>query len=316
MVATWAPAPWPLRVRLAATAIARLTTLPRSAIVHVHLSERGSFLREGAILGIARQRGLCTVATLHGATLDTFARDHASTVSRVLRLSDGVICLSQVGEDVARRLAPDVPTWLIPNPVPIDGGSQPASSTSEIVLFVGEIGPRKGIDVLEAAWPLIAAERSGAQCIVAGPSTGFRLSPHERFRVDGEVSHAQVLSLLRESRVAVLPSRAEAMPMVLLEAQAAGRPFVATPVGAVAQLADHGGVLVEVGDVVGFARAVISLLEDPGLAATLGAQGQEFIAQTRTPALVDRELRAVYDSVTRAGHRSRPPSRNRRRKVL
>jgi hypothetical protein len=46
----------------------------------VHLSERGSFLREGALVALAHRRGLVTVATIHGASLMPFAPSKGADV--------------------------------------------------------------------------------------------------------------------------------------------------------------------------------------------------------------------------------------------
>ena len=90
--------------------------------------------------------------------------------------------------------------------------------------------------------------------------------------------------------------------MFLLEAMAAGRPFVSTPVGAIAQLADSGGMLVPVGDHEALAAALIELLDDPGRAEQLGRRGQELCRATRSPELVD----AIYAEVYREALAARP----------
>ena len=77
--------------------------------------------------------------------------------------------------------------------------------------------------------------------------------------------------------VFVLPSRAEAMPLVIPEAWAAGRPVVATRVGGIPELIEDGktGLLVEPGDVGGLAVRLRQLLADPPLARALGRAGRE-----------------------------------------
>ena len=90
--------------------------------------------------------------------------------------------------------------------------------------------------------------------------------------------------------VFVLPSRAEAMPLVIPEAWAAGRPVVATRVGGIPELIEDGktGLLVEPGDVGGLAVRLRQLLADPPLARALGRAGRE-------------SARAKYDVTAMAG---------------
>src|SRR5205085_3068749 len=91
--------------------------------------------------------------------------------------------------------------------------------------------------------------------------------------VEGPQTRAFVRAALKEAAVAVLPSRAEALPMFLLEAMAAGIPVVATPVGAVADAVDGAGMIVPIGDHRALEAAISGLLGDPRRADALGRRG-------------------------------------------
>jgi glycosyltransferase involved in cell wall biosynthesis len=73
-----------------------------------------------------------------------------------------------------------------------------------------------------------------------------------------------------------LPSLIEAMPMCLLEAMAAGKPVIATRVGAVPKLilSEQTGLLLEPGDVNALVEAILRLLGDPQIASQLGESGR------------------------------------------
>jgi glycosyltransferase involved in cell wall biosynthesis len=94
--------------------------------------------------------------------------------------------------------------------------------------------------------------------------------------------------------VFVLPSRAEAMPLVIPEAWAAGRPVVASRVGGIPDLIADGktGLLVEPGDVDGLTARLRQLLADPPAARELGRAGREL-------------ARARYDVTVMAGNYDR-----------
>src|ERR1700688_5234281 len=66
--ATWHPTSIVSTTRLTISAIMTVVRLSRDSIVHVHLSEGGSFIREGMLVHLAHKRGLVTVVTLHGAS--------------------------------------------------------------------------------------------------------------------------------------------------------------------------------------------------------------------------------------------------------
>src|ERR1700675_4323381 len=80
---TWAGRSKVSTLLLTASAALTIARMPRDAIVHVHLSERGSFIREGALVCLAGARGVCTVPTIHGADFLRFADRRRSLVSAV-----------------------------------------------------------------------------------------------------------------------------------------------------------------------------------------------------------------------------------------
>jgi glycosyltransferase involved in cell wall biosynthesis len=290
---TWRPGAPFASARLAARG-ARAIVGMSGGIVHVHLSEGGSFLREGALLMLANRLGLATVTTIHGADFVGFAHRHPRLVGSVLRSCNRVICLSSETFEVVGEVAGQSRALILPNPVEVFWDSSPADQTSEVVLFVGELGLRKGADVLAEAWPLVKAQRPDAKAIAVGPPTDLRLTSCDGLTFAPTVDRDRLAQLHQEARVVVLPSRGEAMPMALLEAMARGRPFVSTPVGGIPELANHGGVLAPVGDPHALAAALTALLSDPALAASLGARGRAYCAHTRSVEVIDRRMREIY----------------------
>jgi glycosyltransferase involved in cell wall biosynthesis len=305
---TWVPHSHRQTARLTLSALQALRRLDPDEIVHVHLSTRGSLVRKGAILAYASRRKLPTVVSLHGADFAEFADRNPWMVARVLGLADVITALSDDAEATARRLAPGAVVRQVPNGILIPDRVPPASGTDSVALFAGEVGIRKGADVLERAWTIVHEALPRARCIVIGPDGDFSPRATDSLTVLPAAGPDAVGALLRDARVAVLPSRAEGMPMFLLEAMAAGRPFVSTPVGAIAQLADSGGMLVPVGDHEALAVALIELLNDPGRAEQLGRRGQALCRATRSPELVDTIYREVYREALQH-ERARRPAR-------
>jgi glycosyltransferase involved in cell wall biosynthesis len=291
---TWRPKSRFASVPLALVAAFQIFRMRQSEIAHVHLAEKGSFIREGGLAILARLCGQITVVTIHGSNFLPFARRRRWLVARVLRRAHLITCLDQDVLAFIRDCAPNVHAELLPNPVPIDKAAFGADTTDEIVLFAGEIGLRKGADVLSEAWRLVAESRPNARCIMVGPVKDYAIAQADRLEVRPPVQAAAMRDLLRSARVVALPSRAEGMPMVLTEAMSSGRPFVSTPVGGIPSLAQAGGVLVPVEDHVGLARALIEFLAEPEAARRQGEQGQEYCSQTRSVEVVGERLRGLY----------------------
>lgn len=281
--------------RLTARALLKVARISAPDVVHVHLSERGSFIREGAVLILAQRRGLTTAVTIHGASFVPFARRRPRLVASVLGHADLVTCLDGDVLEIVRTMAPGARVELLANPVPLYPAIPPADETAEVVLFAGEIGLRKGTDVLCRAWETVARERRDARCILAGPCTDLEIPDLERLEIHPPVTPEEMVELLALARVVALPSRAEGMPMVLTEAMSAGRPFISTPVGGISELAAAGaGTLVPVGDAEALASALVEVLADPALARARGDDGRRFCAETRSVEVIDARLRELY----------------------
>jgi glycosyltransferase involved in cell wall biosynthesis len=98
----------------------------------------------------------------------------------------------------------------------------------------------------------------------------------------------------------VLPSFHEAMPLVMLEAMAIGVPVVASRVAGIPEIITDGvtGLLVEPGDVNGIAAAIIRLLQDPGLARTIGGNGRARVEEELNVERMLDGVRRVYAEVS------------------
>jgi glycosyltransferase involved in cell wall biosynthesis len=298
---TWRPNSRFASIPLAARATLGLLGVTRRDVVHVHLAKGGSFLREGVIVILARWLHKTTAVTIHGSTFLTFAAQHRLLVATVLRHAHLITCLDGDVLELSRRAAPNARVELVPNPVCMDADSPSADSTEEIVLFAGEIGLRKGSDVLCRAWPHVAADRPHARCIMVGPVKDFTVPEFERLEVREPADPAGITELLRVARVVALPSQAEGMPMILTEAMASGRPFVSTPVGGIPELARESGVLVPVGDDAALAERLIDFLSDPQLALRLGEQGRRICRETRSVEIVSEQLSRLYTAARPGG---------------
>lgn len=278
----------------AALALARA---PRSSIVHFHISNGGAWLREGALLRLARARGFRVVVTLQGGDFVGDVQRHPRLIGAALRCADHAIVFSEGARAAVAEVAPKVKFTLSVNPSPIDWDAPGASKTPPVALFAGTIGMRKGVDVLVAAWRLLLAEGIEGHCRIVGPVDDYIPPPTERMSVEGPVHPDAIPELIRSARVVVLPSRAEAMPLIVTEALAGARPAVSTPVSGTASIVPDPNMLVPVDDAPALAAAIGRYLRDPELAERDGLKGQAHIAATRSPEVIGAELRRIYESL-------------------
>lgn len=161
-----------------------------------------------------------------------------------------------------------------------------APSNRPEILFVGPLDRSyrwKGVDVLLQAFQLVRARIPGLRLRLVGEGDRVEEFRHlaqmdDAVMVEGRVDDAGLVQAYHRSSVVVLPSTsdAEAFGMVLAEANACGRPVVASRVGGVPDFVRPGdnGLLVRPGDVEDLATKLLTVLRDPEHARRMGERGR------------------------------------------
>ncbi|RZI85839.1 MAG: glycosyltransferase [Rubrivivax sp.] len=258
----------------------------RREVVVVHLSQGGSFVREGVLLAMARWRGFGVVAHMHGSRFVAFAERWPRLVGSVLRRAHRVIVLSDATAAAVRRHVEAHRVVLVPNAVP-EGVSAPKE---RLLVFGGSVSVRKGVDVLLGAWQQVLPE--GWRLVIAGPFADIQPPnpPVPQVEFLGAVPHQALMGWLDRSAVAVLPSRDEAMPMFILEALARRNCVVSTRVGGIPGVLSGGrGELIEPGNVQALAGAIRRITSDDSQRQAMADAGhQSFKAEFSAEAVYPR----------------------------
>ncbi len=182
---------------------------------------------------------------------------------------------------------------------------------SPVALYVGGLGPLRGLEVMRAAFPLVGVP--GARLVLAGPGEPGDLPPG--VESIGPVDHSRVPALLASARVAWVPLQRHgnydrAVPTKLVEAMAAGRPVVASDLGRMGAIVREAGcgLVVPPDDAGAHAAALERLLSGDGDAARMGAAGREaFLAGLGFEGQA-RALTSLYAEVL-GSDEGRPPLR-------
>lgn len=230
--------------------------------VCVHVSDGGSLVREGAIIRICKTLGYTCHAYLHGAEFPKFADRHPDLVRMALCRCDGIFALTSDTERSVRGCGVWVPICRVVNPVRVP---EAHTNDEKTIIFGGELSVRKGIDVLLEAWPAVHKRCPDWRLLLVGPEVASYHLPSSIAGVvrTGTLPNARLRAALCRSQIAVLPSRAEALPMVLLEAMACGNAVVGTDVGSVGRLLEGGaGVMVDPLSAGALASSLVELCTD------------------------------------------------------
>ena len=219
------------------------------------------------------------------------------------RLSRRVIILSESYRSFFARHVKADKLVVVPNFIAGARFAAPERSTRTgpvNVLFVGRVGPQKGVDVLLEALSCARAAGADLRAVLVGaaesPEAWSEASRHPLVqegvvRLTGALGDERIAEY-QAADVFCLPTRADSLPLALLEAMAAGLPVVCSAVGAIPWVLEDGasGLLVPPGDPVALGEALLRLARDPELRRDLGAralarQKAEFDAVSAAPRL-------------------------------
>lgn len=166
------------------------------------------------------------------------------------------------------------------------------------VLFIGRLAAAKGVPVLFDAFARVRAGEPDARLTLVGDgparaaleARAAELGLTDSLRFTGYLSQEEVAEELSRADLFALPSFAEGVPVVLMEAMASGLPVVTTRIAGIPELVEDGvsGRIVAPGDVDAFAGAMAGLLAEPETARRMGEVGQA-------------KVRAEFDVAKEAG---------------
>ena len=189
---------------------------------------------------------------------------------------------------------------------------EPAADASDLV-YVGEFRPVKGIDTLLDALALL--HRQGlpltATLIGDGPEASALRAQVARLSLTGAVRFGAAMPMrqaLARGRMMVIPSRAELLPYVVLEAAAAGRPQITTRVGGIPEIfGPLSDMLVPSGDAAALGAAIRRAVADPAATARQMEQLRQQVATSFSlDAMVDGVLAGYEQALDRTRQAGTP----------
>jgi len=176
----------------------------------------------------------------------------------------------------------------------------------KIVLFVGRLYHRKGLEILLRSIPPVLQEFSEVKFVISG--TGFKKKEEslrnlaKKLEIEdyvtflGYVPDEKLPDLYAASDIFVLPAIYENFPFAILEAQATALPVISTKVGGIPEfLADNeNGFLIDPGDSTQLTQRILTLLQDPKLAKELGRHGRSLIEEKFSWRLITGQVIDLY----------------------
>lgn len=265
----------------------------------------------------AQLAGIPIVSTVHGWTPVSFKLRGYQMLDRFcLKRFDRVVCVSNLLRDEFKQLGISAERLVyLPNAVSLPEKTSRQRDTArqqlvlesgeKVVVAVGRLSPEKGLDILLTAFARQFSSDRGVRLILVGDgperaaleSLALGLGIVEQVVFAGFIS--DVAGYYAAADLFVMSSHTEGFPMALLEAMAWELPVLATAVGGIPDIVQDGvnGCLVPPGSVESLAAAMGNLLNDRGLAESMGQAARQTIAERFAADQWARALENVYSDV-------------------
>lgn len=288
----------PLRIR-------RLARDLGVTVLHGH-GAKGGF---GARIARISNRDVAALYTPHGGVLhfDTRKPSGALFMSierRLLKATDAIIFESAYGQRVfADKIAtPSCENLVIHNGLR-ESEFEPVAPSPDAAdfVFVGELRLLKGIDLLIEA---LAGLARPATLVMAGdgPDKEHLQALIAQHGLKDRVTLAGVqpaCAMFARGRCVVVPSRAESLPYIVLEAAAAGRPVIATEVGGINEIfGPTASSLIAPDSVEALVEAMKAWLDNPQAMETEAALRRDHVAKNFSVGPMASQIEALYRTLT------------------
>jgi glycosyltransferase involved in cell wall biosynthesis len=181
----------------------------------------------------------------------------------------------------------------------------------KIILFVGRLYQRKGLDTLFQSISKVVQNFKDAKFVISGE--GFRqnkeklLKLAEKLKIENSVLFVgyfpdeKLPDLYAASDIFVLPALYENFPFAILEAQATGLPVISTKVGGIPELVTNNknGLLVEPANSEQLTEEIMILLKNPKFAEELGKRARQLIEEKFAWPLITNEVVDLYSKISK-----------------
>jgi glycosyltransferase involved in cell wall biosynthesis len=293
----------------------------RPQIIHLHTSQGIAWLKDTILVIIGRLAQCRVVLHIHGGNFDEIYINFPGILQlytrKILGSVDVVISVSAEWKNRLTKLIPADRIFLLRNCIDVKSFQivNPDDPNKGVnIFFLGRVGLLKGTFDLIDAINSIESNARKFHVWIAGPEEKIgdfqraqdclvKYELTEICELLRSVNRTKALMLFREASIFVLPSYYEGLPMVVLEALAAGLPIVATKVGGIPEVVQDGynGFLIPVGNIKALACKLKVLALDSDMRKLMGKRSREIAEREFNLESYIKQLVELYSTIHKFG---------------
>lgn len=288
----------------------------RISIVHIHLSEKGSFLRKYIIFNLSRIFKEKIVIHMHGAEFKEFYsegnKNQKNRIKKMLKTSAVVLVLGESWNKFVKEIDNSINTYILRNSVRYPNEKVKFDGKNINILFLAVVIKRKGIFDLIKAAKLIEDDDElkhfNIKFIIAGSGAEEnivkkdveKLNLKKYFCFKGWVDKNEKKALLNSSQLFVLPSYNEGLPVAILEAMSYGLPIISTNVGSISDAVKNNfnGFVIEPGDIETLSKKIKKCILDRSLYDKFSTNSKELVKNYYNEKKYFKEVEELYSKIS------------------
>lgn len=251
------------------------------------------------------------IVTIHGA-LEPWCLNHKAfkkiiysnlIQKRILREAAGIHAITEEEIKNISNFVDNKNIFLVPNGLNLEEFKNlpdkerfenlyPVVKGKKIILFLGRLHPKKGLDLLAKAFGTILKNKDDIELVIAGPDNiDYSDQIIKILKAENAINNTtftgmltgnEKLAALSAADIFVLPSYSEGFSISVLEAMACGLPVVITKQCNFPEVEKVGAGKVIDADAGCLSKVLIELLDNPGLCKVLGDNGKRLVMRKFT----------------------------------
>jgi polysaccharide biosynthesis protein VpsI len=281
----------------------------KNTIAHIHMASRWSFKRKSLLVKILKFRKIPIILHLHGGEFHIFYEKESSLemkkeIVNTFLACDEIITLSSTWEKWIKENINHPSINMIYN------GSNNYLTNSDLVskrenilLYLGRVSEKKGIFDLIESLNNINSKFHDFKLIIAGDGEIQKAKElvnkyglEDKIIFVGWIGEKEKIELLNKSKVFILPSYNEGMPIGILEAMSAKLPIISTYVGGIPEtvLENETGLLFQAGDKEILEKQILQILNNDDLCDNFSKNSRERYLNNFSLNIVCNQLNTLY----------------------
>ncbi len=272
--------------------------------------------------GLPIERRVAAVITCHGTDVSVNGCKDLLAPALELRLSqaDGISFVAKALQDTARKVfsldnyGRVIPNFIDPQPYTIRTSNEKQDIRRRYRIPEGKmlfyhtsnLRPVKNVGLLVNAWNMLINQRGRRDCHLMVIGEGEELAELEKkvkeyslnstVTFTGRIDEKDIPHYTKAGDVLVLPSRKEAMPLVILEAMHAGNTVIVSNVGGVSEVVkdEESGFLFPDNDLDSLVQRMLDLLNNTEQVMTMGEKGRAIVETRFRPEVIAQQYEAWY----------------------